>query len=44
MELYKYNQQAYENMLEQFKTTNKTAIIHPTGIGKNIYLFKMVTR
>lgn len=33
--LYNHNQIAYDKVIEQFKSTNKTCIIHPTGTGKS---------
>ena len=35
IELYEHNKQAYENVLEKFKTSNKTCVIQPTGTGKS---------
>lgn len=40
IELYPHNQQAYENILESFKISNKTCVIHPTGTGKSFIALK----
>lgn len=40
IELYEHNKQAYENVLENFKTSNKTCVIQPTGTGKSFISLK----
>ena len=39
--LYEHNMTAYENVVNKFKETKKTAIIHPTGTGKSFIGFKL---
>ena len=39
--LYEHNMTAYENVVNKFKETKKTAIIHPTGTGKSFVGFKL---
>ena len=34
-QLYPHNQEAYEKVMEAFKTSNRTCICHPTGTGKS---------
>lgn len=40
IELYPHNKQAYENVLKDFETSNKTCVIHPTGTGKSFISLK----
>lgn len=42
VELYKHNKKAYENVVEHFKTTNRTCVIHPTGSGKSFISLKYI--
>ena len=42
VELYKHNKRAYENVVEHFKTTNRTCVIHPTGSGKSFISLKYI--
>lgn len=39
--LYEHNMSAYKNVIKSFKTTKKTAVIHPTGTGKSFIGFKL---
>lgn len=41
MELYDHNRIAYSNVLERFKKSNRTSVIHPTGTGKTYIEFKL---
>lgn len=40
IELYKHNQEAYDNVINHLKTSNRTCIIHPTGTGKSFIALK----
>ena len=42
VELYKHNKEAYEQVEEHFKTSNKTCVIHPTGTGKSFISLKFI--
>ncbi|MCQ2348952.1 MAG: DEAD/DEAH box helicase family protein [Paludibacteraceae bacterium] len=35
MELYEHNREAYEKVIESFRTKDKVAIVHATGTGKS---------
>lgn len=39
--LYQHNLVAYNAALEMSRSTNKAAIIHPTGTGKSFIAFKL---
>ena len=39
--LYPHNQAAYNAALEMLNSTNKAAVIHPTGTGKSFIAFKL---
>lgn len=39
--LYPHNQAAYDMALDMLSSTNKAAIIHPTGTGKSFIAFKL---
>ena len=39
--LYRHNLAAYNAALEMLRSTNKAAIIHPTGTGKSFIAFKL---
>ena len=41
IDLYSHNQVAYNAALEMLSSTNKAAIIHPTGTGKSFIAFKL---
>jgi len=40
IELYKHNQEAYDNVINHLKISNRTCIIHPTGTGKSFIALK----
>ena len=40
--LYSHNQYAYEKVLFDWKTTNKTCIVHATGTGKSLIIAKII--
>lgn len=40
LKLANHNQEAYEKVVERFKTNNKTAVIHATGTGKTSIALK----
>ena len=42
IELYKHNKVAYDNVLEHYKNTNRTCVIHPTGSGKSFISLKFI--
>lgn len=42
IELKKHNQEAYKKVIESLKTSNKVAVIHPTGTGKMYIALKML--
>ena len=42
VELYEHNKEAYDKVLEHFKTSNKTCVIHPTGTGKSFISLKFL--
>lgn len=39
--LYRHNQVAYDAVLSMLDSTNKAAVIHPTGTGKSFIAFKL---
>lgn len=41
IELYKHNLDAYNSVVEAFKNSNRTAVVHPTGSGKSFIGFKL---
>ncbi len=41
IELYKHNQEAYENAVSTLSACKKAAIVHPTGTGKSFIGFKL---
>ena len=42
VELKPHNQEAYNKVKEAFETSNKTAVIHPTGTGKSYIAMKLI--
>lgn len=42
IELRKHNEEAYRKVVENFKTSNRTAIVHPTGTGKMYIALKLL--
>ena len=42
VDLKPHNQEAYNKVKEAFETSNKTAVIHPTGTGKSYIAMKLI--
>ena len=42
IKLKKHNEEAYKKIQENFKTSNKVAVIHPTGTGKSYLALKLL--
>ena len=42
VQLYKHNQETYENILEMFKSENRVGVVQPTGTGKSFLFLKWI--
>ena len=42
IELYPHNEKAYQAVKKMFETSNKAAVIHPTGTGKTPIAVKVI--
>lgn len=42
VDLFRHNEESYENIKEQFKTNNRTCVIQPTGSGKSFLILKLI--
>ena len=44
IKIYPHNKQAFKNVLEAFKETNRTCVIHPTGSGKMFIALQLMDK
>lgn len=42
MDLLSHNRKAYEAVVEHLKTSNRTAVVHPTGTGKSYIALQLI--